>query len=165
MTERSHDALIALRRIQQRTDQASKRLAQMVGVTPSQLIVLQHLQDNEECSAGDIAELTQLKHATITALVDKMVERNFVSRFKSDEDKRRVWLKLEPAGKAIIQSAPNLLQDTFTLKFEALVQWQQAMVVTVLEQVASILDAETIDAAPVLHSREINETFIVDDKN
>lgn len=162
MTERSHDALIALRRIQQRTDQASKRLAQTVGVTPSQLVVLQYLQDHGECSAGDIAKLTQLKNATITALVDKMVDRNFVSRLKYQNDKRKVWLKLEPAGEAIIHSAPDLLQETFSVKFDELPRWQQAMVVTVLEQVASILDAETIDAAPVLHSGGINENFAID---
>lgn len=164
MTTRSDDALIALRRIQQRTDQASKRLAQMVGVTPSQLTVLQYLQDIGDCSAGQIAELTQLKHATITALVDKMVDRNFVSRRKCDEDKRKVWLKLEPAGEAVIQSAPNLLQETFSLRFEGLPQWQQAMLIATLEHVASMLDAENIEAAPVLHMGGINETFLVDDK-
>lgn len=164
MTTRSDDALIALRRIQQRTDQASKRLAQVVGITPSQLMVLQYLQDQGECSAGQIADLTQLKHATITALVDKMVDRNFVSRRKYDDDKRRVWLNLEPAGEAVIRSAPNLLQETFSLRFQELPQWQQAMLITVLEQVASILDAENIDAAPVLHTGGINETFTLDDK-
>lgn len=165
MTTRSDTALIALRRIQQRTDQASKRLAQMVGVTPSQLMVLQYLQDQGELSAGQIATLTQLKHATITALVDKMVDRSFVSRRKCDEDKRKVWLKLEPAGEAVIRSAPNLLQETFSLRFEELPQWQQAMLIATLEQVASILDAENIDAAPVLHAGEINETFSANSKD
>ncbi|WP_371395356.1 MarR family winged helix-turn-helix transcriptional regulator [Fretibacter rubidus] len=157
MTTRSDDVLIALRRIQQRTDQASKKLAQTVGLTPSQLMVLQYLQERGEISAGDIASLTQLKHATITALIDKMVARNFVSRRKCDEDRRRVWLKLEPAGEAIIRSAPNLLQDIFVGRFEKLPEWQQASLVAALEQVASILDAENIDAAPVLHAGEINE--------
>ena len=157
MTTRSDDVLIALRRIQQRTDQASKKLAQTVGLTPSQLIVLQYLQDRGEISAGDIASLTQLKHATITALIDKMEARNFVSRRRCHEDRRRVWLKLEPAGEAIIRSAPNLLQDTFAGRFEKLPEWQQASLVAALEHVASILDAENIDAAPVLHTGDINE--------
>lgn len=164
MTTRSDTALIALRRIQQRTDQASKILAQTVGITPSQLLVLQYLEDKGECSTGMIAELTKLKHATITALVDKMVDRGFVSRHKYDQDKRRVWLRLEPEGEAAIQSAPNLLQETFSQRFDALPQWQQAMLIAVLEQVASILDAENIDAAPVLHAGGINETSAVEQK-
>lgn len=154
---RANDALIALRKIQQRTDQASKILARTVGLTPSQLLVLQILQDRGETSAGEIATLTHLKHATITALVDKMVERAFMSRRKCDEDRRKVWLKLEPKGEDAIQSAPNLLQETFSTRFEKLPLYQQAMLVAALEQVASILDAENIDAAPVLHTGAINE--------
>ncbi|MGJ8562802.1 MAG: MarR family winged helix-turn-helix transcriptional regulator [Alphaproteobacteria bacterium] len=157
MITRSDDALIAIRRIQQRTDQASRRLAQTVGLTPSQLMVLQYLQDRGEISAGEIASLTQLKHATITALVDKMVERNFVSRRKCAEDRRRVWLKLEPDGETAIKSAPNLLQDTFRGRFAELPAWHQTMLVAALEQIATMLDAENIDAAPVLHLGGINE--------
>lgn len=157
MTVRANDALIALRKIQQRIDQASKILAQTVGLTPSQLNVLQHLQDQGEISAGEIANLTHLKHATITALVDRMVERGFVLRRKSDEDRRRVWVKLTQEGKDAILSSPNLLQQTFSTRFEKIPNWQQAMLVAALEQVASILDAENIEAAPVLHVGAINE--------
>lgn len=157
MTVRANDALIALRKIQQRTDQASKILAQTVGLTPSQLLVLQYLQDRGETSAGQLSTLTHLKHATITALIDKMVERGFVSRSKNEEDRRRVWIKLQAKGEEAILSAPNLLQDTFSTRFEKLPSWQQAMLVAALEQVASILDAENIEAAPVLHTGAINE--------
>lgn len=156
MNDRSTDALIALRKIQQRTDQASKRLAQIVGLTPSQLMVLQYLQERGDISAGDIAALTQLKHATITALVDKLVERGYVSRRKGLEDKRKVWLVLEPDGREAIRSAPNLLQETFTERFLTLPSWQQSMLLAALEQVATLLDAEDIDAAPVLHTGTIN---------
>lgn len=161
MTTRANDALIALRKIQQRTDQASKILAQTVGLTPSQLSVLQLLQERGQMSVGDIAVITHLKHATITALVDKMVERAFVSRCKYEEDRRRVWLKLEPKGQEAIESAPNLLQETFSERFENLPRYQQAMLVAALEQVASILDAENIEAAPVLHTGAINEKLTV----
>ena len=156
MTDKSTDALIALRKIQQRTDQASKRLAQTVGLTPSQLMVLQYLQERGDISAGDIAALTQLKHATITALVDKLVERGYVSRRKGLEDKRKVWLTLESDGRDAIRSAPNLLQETFAERFLTLPSWQQSMLIAALEQVATLLDAENIDAAPVLHTGTIN---------
>ena len=52
MTDRSEDALIALRQIQRRTEQASKRLASTAGLTPSQLLVMQILSERGEISAG-----------------------------------------------------------------------------------------------------------------
>lgn len=157
MTTRSDDALIALRQIQRRTEQASKRLANMVSLTPSQLIVMQILSERGETSAGDLSKLTQLKHATITSLVDKLTARGLVSRRRCEEDRRRVWLTLEPVGQDAIRSAPDLLHDIFQSRFEKLPDWHQSMLVSALERVAALLDAEGLDAAPILDIGALDE--------
>lgn len=157
MTERSEDALIALRQIQRRTEQASKKLAAQAGLTPSQLQVMQILAERGEISAGEVSNLTQLKHATITSLVDKLVARGLMARRRSETDRRRVWLMLLPDGQAAITSAPDLLQETFQVRFQTLPDWHQAMLVSALERVAAILDASDIDAAPVLDVGEIEK--------
>ena len=157
LTDRSEDALIALRQIQRRTEQASKRLASMVGLTPSQLLVMQILSERGEISAGEISKMTQLKHATITSLVDKLVSRSLLARRRCDQDKRRVWLSILPEGKAAITSAPDLLQDTFQLRFGQMPDWHQAMLVSALERVAALLDAGELDAAPILDVGALDE--------
>lgn len=157
MTDRSEDALIALRQIQRRTEQASKRLASTAGLTPSQLLVMQILSERGEISAGEVSKMTQLKHATITSLVDKLVARNLLARRRCDQDKRRVWLSILPQGKAAITSAPDLLQDTFQTRFGKLPDWHQAMLVSALEHVTTLLDAEDLDAAPILDIGALDE--------
>ena len=157
MTKRSEDALIALRQIQRRTEQASKRLAGMAGLTPSQLLVMQILSERGETSAGELSKLTQLKHATITSLADKLVARDLISRRRFDTDRRRVWLSLEDAGQDVIKSAPDLLQDTFETRFNTLPDWHQSMLVSALERVAALLDAEDLDAAPILDIGDLAE--------
>jgi DNA-binding MarR family transcriptional regulator len=157
MTQRSEDALIALRQIQRRTEQASKRLAQMVSLTPSQLLVLQILSERGETSVGEISSLTQLKHATITTLIDKLVANSFVRRRRCEEDRRRVWIALEPAGLSALKSAPDLLQGTFEAGFNKLPDWHQSMLVSALERVAALLDAEDLDAAPILDVGPLDE--------
>lgn len=157
MSSRSAEALIALRQIQRRTEQASKRLAAMAGLTPSQLLVMQILSERGETSAGEVSKLTQLKHATITSLVDKLVARNLLGRRRSEEDRRRVWLTLLPEGEKVISSAPDLLQDTFETRFDALPDWHQSMLVSSLERVAALLDAEEMDAAPILDIGALDE--------
>ena len=158
MSKRSEDALIALRKIQQVTELSSKRLARTAGLTPSQLSVLRILTEYPEVSAGYLAEATQLKHATITSLIDKLEARGFISRRKCDEDKRRVWLRLLPAGQNALADAPDPLHEVFSDRFDALPDWQQAMLVTVLEQVTTLLDAENLEAAPVLDIGNLNES-------
>lgn len=150
MSVRSEDALIALRQIQRRTELASKKLAAQAGLTPSQLLVMQILAERGEISAGQISDMTQLKHATITSLVDKLETRGLVCRRRCEEDRRKVWLALLPDGETVITSAPSLLQETFESGFKLLPAWQQAMLVSALEQVAALLDAEQIEAAPIL---------------
>jgi len=157
MTTRSDDAVIALRQIQRKTEIAAKRLAQMAGLTPSQLLVMQILKDRGEVSAGELSKLTQLKHATITSLVDKLVARGYVTRRKAQTDKRKVWLNLTEAGDAGLNAAPDLLQEVFGNRFNALPEWNQAMMVATLEQVSSLLDAEELDAAPVLDVGALDE--------
>lgn len=158
MTKRSEDALIALRQIQRRTEQASKRLAAMAGLTPSQLLVLQILSERGgEVSVGEVSKMTQLKHATITSLVDKLVARGLLSRRRCEDDRRRVWLTLMPEGQAAITSAPDLLQDTFESRFDGLPDWHQAMLVSSLERIAALLDAEDMEAAPILDIGALDE--------
>ena len=157
MSKRSEDALIALRRIQRMTELASKRLAQMAGLTPSQLSVLRILDEGENISAGQVAEATQLKHATITSLVDKLEARGFVARQRCETDRRRVLLHLLPAGKIALSKAPDPLHETFSIGFDALPGWHQSMLVSSLERAVTLLDADMLDAAPVLDVGELDE--------
>lgn len=150
MSVRSEHALIALRQIQRKTEQASKKLAAQASLTPSQLLVMQILAERGEISAGEVSKLTQLKHATITSLVDKLVARGLAKRRRCEVDRRRVWLTILPEGQNAITSAPDLLQETFQTRFETLPDWHQAMLVSSLERVAALLDAEDLEAAPIL---------------
>lgn len=157
MSIRSEDALIALRQIQRKTEQASKRLAAMAGLTPSQLLVMQILSERGEVSAGEVSKMTQLKHATITSLADKLVAKGLLARRGCEEDRRRVWLTLLPEGYKAITSAPDLLQDTFQTRFATLPDWHQSMLVSALERVAALLDAEDLEAAPILDVGALDE--------
>ena len=45
---------------------------------------------------------------------------------------------------------PDVLQDRFAARFENLADWEQASIIAGLERVAALLNAEGIDASPVL---------------
>lgn len=157
MSKKSEDALIALRKIQRVTELASKRLARTAGLTPSQLSVLRILTEYDEVSAGYLAEATQLKHATITSLIDKLEARKMIVRRRCDEDRRRVWLTLLPEGRAALTESPDPLHETFSQRFEVLPDWQQSMLIAALERITGLLGAEDIEAAPVLDIGELDE--------
>ncbi|MAK61586.1 MAG: MarR family transcriptional regulator [Ponticaulis sp.] len=151
MSERSTQALIAIRQIQRKIEQSSRQLAKTGGLTPSQLKVLQMLAErNEELSVGWVSDQTRLKAATITSLVDRLEERGMVSRRRCDTDRRRVWIAIEPAGLEALNVTPDYLQEVFERRFEKLEDWQKSMLVASLELTTRLLDAENIDAAAIL---------------
>ncbi len=52
-------------------------------------------------------------------------------------------------------NAPELLQEEFVSKFNELESWEQKMLTSAVERIASIMDAETVDASPILQVGEI----------
>ena len=150
MESRVSDALVALRRIVRAAEFASRDLTRATGRTPSQLIVLQIVARAGEPGAGAIAEAARLSQATVTALLDKLEARGFIARQKGQTDRRRSTVTLTAEGRKALAETPDLLQDRFAARFAKLADWEQASIIAALERVSALMDAEGIDASPVL---------------
>ena len=150
MTERLEPALIALRQILRATEISSRALAKDCGLTPSQLILMQITEDTENPTPSFLAKKASLSQATVTALIDKLEKRQFVRRRRDDGDKRRVYVELTEQGSRTLREAPDSLQTRFEKGFAKLEPWEQSFLVAALERTTGLLDAEDLDAAPVL---------------
>lgn len=147
---RSSTALVALRRILRVTEINARDLARRSELTASQLLVMQHLAREGKAIPSAIARAVDLKQATVTVLVNKLEEAGLAERHRDTADRRRVWVELTDAGRAALERSPDLLQNRFERAFESLEDWEQSMIVTALERVASMLDAGHLEAAPIL---------------
>jgi len=152
-------SLIALRRILRATELFSKELAQSVGLTAPQLRVLQIVAEKGHCTATEIAQRMRISQATVTSLVDKLVRQDMVKRERSHTDRRQTDIVTTKKGCQALEDAPDPLQQRFVRKFSDMEDWEQAALISALERIASMLDAEDIDAAPVLDTGEIQKTM------
>lgn len=150
MENRSNTALIALRRILRVTELSSRTLARMSELTASQLLLLKYVEQHGRALPSSIARAIELKQATITVLINKLEESGIVTRTRDTEDRRRVWIELTDAGRELLKRSPDLLQSRFEAGFQQLEEWEKAMIIATLERVASLLDAEELEAAPIL---------------
>lgn len=150
MEDRSKRILVVMRQILRATDTHARLLSRLSGVTTSQLLALQLLDERGESTAGEIASSMGITQATTTSLLQKLEAAGLIARRRGDTDRRQVWLSLTDLGREKLANAPVGLQETFSERFEALEQWEQAMLIAAMERIAAMLDAENIDAAPLL---------------
>jgi DNA-binding MarR family transcriptional regulator len=135
---------------------SEKHLASATGLTPSQLVLLQEVARHGRTTAGAIASAVQFSQATVTSLVDRLVARGFVTRSRGERDRRQVWVAITEQGAAALSSAPDMMHDHFQKRFAGLPDWEQAMIVAMLERLTALLNADSIDAAPVIDAGAID---------
>ncbi|GAB2685221.1 MarR family transcriptional regulator [Aliiglaciecola sp. 3_MG-2023] len=142
--------LVSLRKVIRAIDLYSKKLSKETGLTAPQLIVLQHISFSDGVMVKDIANSINLSSATVTSILDRLESRGFVIRERSAIDKRKVEIHLTAEGKEAIKGSPTLLQQHFIARFEAMEEWEQSQMLATMERMALMMNAEDIDAAPLL---------------
>ncbi len=150
--------LASLRRVIHATDLHSKHLSKTTGLTAPQILLLQAVNELEDATSGRLADAMSLSQATVTNILDRLEKRGLVSRERSTVDKRRVHVRLTSVGSEVLRDAPTPLQEQFARQFEALEDWEQMMIITALERVATMMDARHIDASPVLDVGKLDRT-------
>lgn len=144
------EVLVALRRVIRATDLHSKHLAKTTGLTAPQILLLQTIRDKGDATIGELANEISLSQATVTSILDRLEKRNLVFRERSTTDKRKVHAYLTDEATEILKEAPIPLQEHFTRQFGDLQKWEQTMIISSLQRVAQMMDAQHIDASPVL---------------
>ncbi|WP_396588604.1 MarR family winged helix-turn-helix transcriptional regulator [Bermanella sp. R86510] len=153
---RIDEVLVALRRVIRATDLHSKHLAKTTGLTAPQILLLQTIRDKGQVTIGEIANQMSLSQATVTSIMDRLEKRKLVFRERSTTDKRKVHAYLTDDAYEMLKGAPMPLQDQFARQFADLQEWEQTMIISSLQRVAAMMDAEHIDASPFLDVGKID---------
>lgn len=144
------EVLVALRRVIRATDLYSKHLAKTTGLTAPQMLLLQTIRDKGEVTIGEIANTMSLSQATVTTILDRLEKRDLVYRSRSKEDRRKVHAYLTEQSTQLLKETPIPLQEQFSKQFDDLQEWEQTMIISSLQRIAQMMDAQHIDASPVL---------------
>lgn len=144
------EVLVTLRRIIHATDLQSRQMVKTCGLTIPQVMVLSAIDRLGDVTVKRISDDVSLSQATVTTILDRLEDRNQVERVRSTSDKRIVNARLTRSGKKLLKSSPPLLHKKFIERFESLRDDEKAGILSALKKVAIMMDAESIDAAPVL---------------
>jgi DNA-binding MarR family transcriptional regulator len=146
--------LSALRRVIRAVDIYSRKLNTELGFTTPQLLCLHALAKSESMTLTDLAKTVNLGVSTVNGIIDRLEAKQYLTRKRSSEDRRKVSLEISLTGKEIISKAPSLLQDKLSTSLSQLPESEQMAITESLELVMELMEVEKVDASPNLFPRE-----------
>lgn len=149
-----NQVIIAIRRLIRAVDLHSRTLVGSHGLTGPQALILKALQGGS-LSAGELAARVSLSQGTTTDILNRLEQRDLIRRTRDTKDRRRVLVEVTHAGKRLMEASPPLLQERFAQRFNELQDWEQTQLLASLQRIAAMMDAEDIDASPVLSSGSV----------
>ena len=66
-----------------------------------ELRTIKFIGDNNQCIMREISDHLMLAVSTLTSIIDKLVKKKFVTRYRQDDDRRIVKVELTDKGKEI----------------------------------------------------------------
>ena len=148
--DKHDEILVAIRQIIRAIDLHSKKLSKEYGLTGPQLILMRAIQEMGNVTIKELSNQTNVSQATTTTIIDRLELNGYVQRVRSSSDRRKVHANLTEKGQELLNNAPPPLQDNFVKKFQNLETWEQSLLLSSMQRVSAMMNAEDIDAAPVL---------------
>jgi DNA-binding MarR family transcriptional regulator len=150
--------MAALRRIIRAIDLHSRALVQRYGLTGPQLVVLKELVERFPQTVSALASEVNLSQATVTGILDRLERKEMVLRERDPSDKRKVLVSPTRAAEEVLAGAPPLLQDHFTAAFANLAEWEQTQILSSLQRIVALMEADSVDAGPILTTGPLDAT-------
>ncbi|MCK6549593.1 MarR family transcriptional regulator [Myxococcota bacterium] len=119
---------------------ASKRMAQRLGVTGLQRLVIRIVGRFPGISAGSLAEILKVHPSTLTGVFDKLAERGAIKRVADPADARRVRLELTAKGRGIDDLRAGTVEASIRRALGGVTEDELAAAERVLEALVRELD-------------------------
>ncbi|MEF1173127.1 MarR family winged helix-turn-helix transcriptional regulator [Vibrio sinaloensis] len=155
--EKHEEVLVSIRQIIRAIDLHSKRLSKESGLTGPQLILMRSIKELGEVTIRELSNHTNMSQATATTILDRLERNELVKRMRSNQDKRKVHAYITDKGLEVLSQAPMPLQQNFINKFQRLEEWEQSLLLSSVQRISSMMNAEDIEVAPVLELGSITK--------
>ncbi|WP_416327301.1 MarR family winged helix-turn-helix transcriptional regulator [[Eubacterium] hominis] len=115
----SHAYMIHISLIKRLYDQCMEPVLQQYGIKRMELDILLFLANNPQFdTASDIIHCRGLSKSHVSTSIQHLIDRDFLSSWKHEDDKKKIHLQVKPAADVIIE-AGRIAQSTF---FQTLVK-------------------------------------------
>lgn len=153
------DILIKIRRIIRSVNLESKKIEKEFGISIPQLLCLQYLsqQAGYRAPASEIKAFINLNASTVSGIIKRLESKGLIAKAPHSEDKRITLIILTARGAELLDNAPTTLQEKLTNRLDQLSPAVIAELNQNIDLLVNLMDAEGLDAAPVVTDGEFND--------
>ncbi len=153
------DILIKLRKIIRSINLESKKIEKALGISIPQLLILQYLMEQEEfrAPASKIKSHINLNASTVSGIISRLELKGLVARLPKPDDRRASYVTLTAKASELLKSSPVTLQEKMTNRLAKLSEEQIIELDKNIDLLISLMDAEDIDAAPLVTISELGK--------
>lgn len=109
-----------IRRVFQIWNEESQRIKHETGLTGPQLWAIGVIHEHGPINISNIARRMHLHPTTVLGIIDRLEARALVSRNRSKDDRRVIWVELTRDGKDLVESVPEVIQGLLGERLEGI---------------------------------------------
>ncbi len=143
-TDYAGSILLSLRRIIRSIDQHNKQLGRRYELTVPQLVCLRQLLVDGQLTPGQLAKAVYLSQATVTGIIDRLVDKGLVNRERSSLDRRKMLVQLTDRGTQMANDMPWPLQERFSQSLADLKGEDIEQIDTMLKRLVEMMEAPSL---------------------
>lgn len=114
----------------------TKELARRADLTGPQLSVVKLLEQIGDMSLSELSDKIRAQNSTVTGIIDRMEREGLVTRERSKEDRRVVFIRLTPKGRDLAREIPVEPMEIFKGAIESLTAQEVRDLMRILTKVA-----------------------------
>lgn len=137
--QRSKHIILALRKIMQQMDYHSRRLNKCYGITVPQIICLYEIYENGIMTLSTLSKKVYLSMSTLVGVIDRLEEKEFVSRTRDVKDRRIIYLDITDKGKEFVCASPYLLHNRLNENLQVLTEENQIVLANSVDLLVNLL--------------------------
>ncbi len=112
------------------------------GLSIPQFRSLCFVERYDGASLSMVADHLDLSLPTVSRMISGLVQRGYMQRKSSEDDRRHVSLSLRPRGQAVMREARTATQKFLADKFESLPSEQREALVTAMASLREVFEQE-----------------------
>jgi MarR family transcriptional regulator, organic hydroperoxide resistance regulator len=114
----------------------TKELAKRADLTGPQLTVVKLLEAFGDLSLSELSDKIRAQNSTVTGIIDRMERESLVTRERSKEDRRVVYIRLTTKGRDLAREIPVEPMEVFKSALETLTQQEMKDLLRIMTKVA-----------------------------